>query len=222
MAPQSDLTRTLASGTGIVISILLAFAIDASWEARSDRLAEEAIIEGLRGDFEANLLQIDELWREHLWADTTLARFFDSAVPDSEAEAEDLVQKASLGLQVGSLLDPTMGSLEMLLSSGRAELTSRPDLLAVLWQWKMQVEDLEDDAWALQNNVRDSRLLLGRLGVRGINSDLFPPWREQVGRLRSSPELSSQARTATTNRRGYREELMALRATTELVLAAIE
>ena len=56
MSSQSDLTRALSTGIGIVVSILFAFAIDASWDARSERLAEEAMIDGLREEFEANLV----------------------------------------------------------------------------------------------------------------------------------------------------------------------
>lgn len=222
MSSRGELERTLISGVGIVISILLAFAIDASWDARAVRLAEEAVIDGMRGEFEANLVHIDDLLAEHRWADSILIAFFDAPSPESESEAEPWVRSISAGLLVGDLLDPSTGTLEMLLNSGRLDLISDPALRTLLWEWKRQVEDLEDDVAGMQSNVRDNRLLLGRLGVRGINADLLPSWREQFNRLRSSQELSAQARTVLVDRGFYQDELTTLRATTVLALARLD
>lgn len=218
MPRKSEIGRAALGGAGIVISILLAFAIDAGWGERSQRLAEEAVINGIREEFESNLEFIDDLVAEHQWADSTLISFFAASRPETESEAESVVESLTAGLLVGDLLDPSMGTLEMLLNSGQLNLISDSDLLALLWEWKRRVEDLEDDAPGLYNNARDNRLLLGRLGVRGITDELLPSWRVQFDRLRSSQELSAQARTAVIDRRSYREELNALRVTTELVL----
>lgn len=218
MPRKSEIGRAALGGAGIVISILLAFAIDAGWGERSQRLAEEAVINGIREEFESNLEFIDDLVAEHQWADSTLISFFAASRPETESEAESVVESLTAGLLVGDLLDPSMGTLEMLLNSGQLNLISDSDLLALLWEWKRLVEDLEDDAPGLYNNARDNRLLLGRLGVRGITDELLPSWRVQFDRLRSSQELSAQARTAVIDRRSYREELNALRVTTELVL----
>ncbi len=222
MSNKSDVVRNAISGAGIVISILLAFAIEASWDARTERLMEAAVIEGIREEFGVNLVLIDELLVEHRGANTTLIAFFAAPIPDSELDAESLVGDLTAGLLVGDLLDPSTGTLEMLVNSGRLDLISDPALRALLWTWKRQAEDLEDDTAGMQSNVRDNRLLLGRLGVRGINTDLLPSWREQFDRLRSSQELSAQARTVLVDRRFYQEELSTLRATTELVLAQLD
>jgi hypothetical protein len=219
---KKDVVGTAISGIGIIISILLAFAIDASWDAWTEGLVEEAVIEGIREEFETNLVLIDELLVEHRWADTALVAFFAAPTPDSEIEAESVVGDLTAGLLVGDLLDPSTGTLEMLVNSGRLDLISDAALRSLLWTWKRQSEDLEDDAAGMQSNVRDNRLLLGRLGVRGINTDLLPSWREQFDRLRSSQELSAQARTVLVDRRLYQAELSTLRATTELVLAQID
>jgi hypothetical protein len=85
----------------------------------------------------------------------------------------------------------------------------------------MEAEDLTDDDAMLQANARESRAVLGRLGLRGLNRDLSPPWNEQVSRLRTSVEVSVHARTVIVDRRGYQQELVALRETTELTLRRI-
>ena len=222
MSSQNDLRRTLINGAGIVISILLAFGIEASWDTRSDRLAEEAVLDGIRQEFEANLIRIDELLAQHGGADAELMAFFSAPIPESEPAAQSVVGDLVAGLLVGDLLDPSTGTLEMLLNSGRLDLVSDPELQALLWLWKTEVEDLEDEMTGMQENVRDNRQLLGRLGARGINAELRPAWREQFRRLRASQELSNQARTVLVGRRIYQTELMTLRATTELVLARID
>jgi hypothetical protein len=151
---------------------------------------EVAAIDGIRQEFEANLVQIDELLAEHSDADADLIAFFDAPTPQSEADAESAVGDLIAGLLVGDLLDPSTGTLEMLLNSGRLHLLSDPELQALLWTWKTQVEDLEDETTGMQENVRDNRFLLGRLGARGINNSLRPSKREQFNQARSSQELS--------------------------------
>lgn len=222
MWSRSDLVRPLVNGAGIVVSILLAFGIDASWDARSERRAEEAFIDGIREEFEMNLVRIDDLLEQHRQSDVWLEGFFDAPAPTSEDDAQIAVRSLVGGLLVGDLLDPSTGTLEMLIASGQLALISDIGLRDLLWTWKTQVEDLEDETTGMQSNVRDGRQLLGRLGARGVNRDLRPSYREQYARLRSSQELSAQAQTVLVDSEIYRDELTALRFTTELVLARID
>ncbi len=221
MSGRNEMGRTLLSGTGIITSILLAFAIDAAWDARSEKLAEADMIESLRDDFVANLASIDDLLREHQWADSTLRAAFEAPQPETDEQAEALVEGFALGMLVGDLIDLRTGTLEMLLNSGRLDLVSDPDLKGLLWSWKSEAEDLSDDNAMLQANARETRAVLGRLGLRGLNPDLRPPWSEQVSRLKSSVEVSVHARTVIVDRLGYQQELMTLRETTELALQRI-
>ena len=48
---QIQWVRIFSEGTAIVVSILLAFAIDAWWERRSEAAQALALEEGLRADF---------------------------------------------------------------------------------------------------------------------------------------------------------------------------
>ena len=221
MPKGKEIARALASGMGIVVSILLAFAIDAAWDARSERLVERATVDGIRKEFETNLQRLDELLVEHSGADTDLLGLLDTTIPDSEDDTEAEVDRLVRGLLVGDLFDPSTGTLEMLLNSGRMDLISDPDLRALLWTWKMQLTDVEDEAGMIESNVHEGRRILSRLGARGLNPDLRPSWREQLARLRSSPELSAQARTVLIDRGNYQSELETLKATTLLVLDAI-
>ena len=57
--------RILAEGTAVVVSILLAFAIDAWWDERKERDDERDVLLALKAEFEANaqayLRRIEEL-----------------------------------------------------------------------------------------------------------------------------------------------------------------
>ena len=59
--------RLLAEATAIVLSILLAFAIDAWWEDRGDRQAEKLLLHRLKADFseiQSAILMIEAEHRE--------------------------------------------------------------------------------------------------------------------------------------------------------------
>jgi len=52
-------TRIVVEGSAIVVSILLAFAIDAWWDAHQDRQEEQRVLAGLKEELESNLARID-------------------------------------------------------------------------------------------------------------------------------------------------------------------
>ena len=221
MASRSDLQRSILNGAGIVLSILLAFAIDASWEARSEHQQEEALMEGLRQEFAVNLEGLDRMVAEFHRQDSLLARFFDMPTPATEEEARREVGRFTLALLWADDFDPSMASLEMILSAGRLDLIFESELGALLWTWKRQFEDTQDDVGAFRLFIQDGRSTLGRLGARGERTDHRPSYREQFDRIRSSQELSALATTVLRDRKEYWSELEALRATTALILETL-
>jgi hypothetical protein len=58
LTPRVPWVRIIAEGAAIVVSILLAFGIQAWWEGRQERRVELDILSGLRSDFEANREQL--------------------------------------------------------------------------------------------------------------------------------------------------------------------
>ena len=59
MSRQLPWLRITAEGIAIVVSILLAFGIQALWEERQERTREEALISGLLTEFHRNSQQLD-------------------------------------------------------------------------------------------------------------------------------------------------------------------
>lgn len=222
MAKGSDLQRNILNGVGIVLSILLAFSIEALWDTRSERQQEEALMEGLRQEFKVNLEQLDRMVAEFRRQDALLEAYFDMPTPPTEEEARTAVRRFTLALLWADDFDPSMASLEMILNAGRPDLIFGSEIGALLWTWKTQFEDTQDDIGAFRLFIQDGRHILGRLGARGVRTDLRPPWREQFDRMRSSQELSALAQTVLRDREEYWSELETLRVTTALVLETLD
>ena len=62
---ERSTARLFVQGAAIVVSILLAFAIDAAWGEWLERLEEQEVLAGLRGDFVANQTQIRGVMTTH-------------------------------------------------------------------------------------------------------------------------------------------------------------
>ena len=56
---QNSIPRMLVEALLIVVSILLAFGIDAWWEERRERIEEQEILLGLKQEFEQNQRAIE-------------------------------------------------------------------------------------------------------------------------------------------------------------------
>lgn len=56
---QIPWTRILAEGAIIVVSILLAFAIQAWWEGSKERAEEQRILAAIRAELHSNVAEID-------------------------------------------------------------------------------------------------------------------------------------------------------------------
>jgi hypothetical protein len=222
MPTKRDLWRTILNGAGIVLSILLAFAIDAWWDARAQRLQEEVMIGGLRQDFATNLDQLERIVSEYHQQDLLLEAYFSMPTPETETEAETEVLRFTLALLWADIFDPTMANMEMMINAGSFDLISDREIQALLWTWKRQFEDTEDDTGQFRLFIKDGRDVLARLGARGVRDDLRPLWREQFERMRSNQELSAVAQTVLADRGIYRQELETLRATTEQLLELLD
>lgn len=221
MATSDEWGRRFTNGAGIVLSILLAFAIDAAWDARGDRLRRDSLLDGLRQEFAENLRSLDGMVAEFQRRDSLLLHYFEAPAPETEAEAEQVVPEFALALLWWDKFDPSMASLEMILARSEESLLFRSDLVSLLWTWKRQYEDTQDDEDAIDPHLIRGRDLLGELGARGVREDLRPSWKEQVERIRSSQELSALAQSVLYDREMYRTELQTLRETTARVLEAL-
>ena len=148
--------RIVAEGSAIVVSILLAFAIDAGWDRLKEAEEEQRILAGLEREFEGYASRFDynvERGEEGLMA----LRQLMLAGPPTFADPPPLgvADTALFFLTSAATSDPS-ANLEALLSSGRLELLSDPDLREQLASWPATMSDIRDNELSVRdwmNNV---------------------------------------------------------------------
>jgi len=142
--------RILAEGTAIVVSILLAFWIQAWWESRGDARQEQALLAALADDF----AQADELLSVAKSMHVMTARAGEQLitlgekgnVPEADQKDVDLLISRHFAR---AKFDPPMGTVESVLGSGRIDLLTSQELIAELTKWSSvvaQLHNLEIDA----------------------------------------------------------------------------
>lgn len=139
--------RIIAEGTIIVVSILLAFWIDAWWGERQVRADEREAMAQLADDFRANAERMQTIRGVHEAAlDAAyeiLARAGMGGQSQSDATTAELVY---LSLRAWTY-DPLLGGTNSLIQSGRLNILSNSSLRVALAGWPDIVEDLNGDEW---------------------------------------------------------------------------
>jgi len=136
--------RIFAEGLAIIVSILLAFAVNAWWENAQSRRGEAAILRGLREDFEASLVEIDR-------ARSRVVRLRDGATAllDLTGPASGMALTADANrllidlLQGGATYRPVSGTLGALLSSEGLSVVASSDLRDRLASWTQLLDEIQ-------------------------------------------------------------------------------
>ena len=139
---MSDTRRTLAKSFRefgiIVLGVLVALWIDASWAWLQDRGDEAQLIEDLSSDFGINLIELERVIDTHERSATDARRLLYEGIEDlPDDSVPDFFESA---LQLHSF-NARMGALESALSSGRIELLRDRELRAALTAWPGYLSD---------------------------------------------------------------------------------
>jgi len=144
--------RLGAEAVLIVASILVAFAIDAWWDTRSDRMEEKALLGALAQDFAEAAAEFDKSKSVQLLiaraGEQLITYGEDGNVPDDEREGFDLLISQHFAR---STYDSPTGTVDSAIGSGKVNLLSNQRLAAELTQWSAVVEELRQ----LQTDARD-------------------------------------------------------------------
>lgn len=128
---QISYRRLFAEGTAIVISILLAFAIEAWWDDRQDRVEEQELLLALEAEFEFNLSRIDYILN---YRNTTLAsitRMFEAAAGQRTIAPSEL-DKLLGDLAWSASVEFSTGALNNLIQGGKLRLIENDELVQIL------------------------------------------------------------------------------------------
>jgi hypothetical protein len=141
--------RLGAEGAAIVVSILLAFAIDAWWDGAQARIEETEVLGELEEEFAGYTVRLANFERNAL----TTARLLEhvlAAGPPTFAEPPSVAvsDSAVFWLNFNATLDAVEGTLQALLASGRLELIRNRELRSRLAAWPNIMSDIRDNELA--------------------------------------------------------------------------
>lgn len=130
----------------IVLSILLAFAIDAAWDYRGDRKSETELLQSLRQEYENNKATLQRSVGA-VEDDLELLGAFYAKSPDELAD----LPEDSAGNYWGALYRPNTlqlasGATVTALSSGNLDLIRSSRLRDLVAGWPARTEDIEERA----------------------------------------------------------------------------
>jgi len=137
--------RISVEATAIVVSILLAFAIDAAWDERQERKFEEQALINLRAEFQDHRNELAEQESTHqyfLWGVKALI----DAAQSGEWNSDELYIDSAIVLARASVTtDLGSGVLVSLISGGDIGLITDPQLRFELSEWGSVLDELIDD-----------------------------------------------------------------------------
>ena len=84
--------RILVEGAVIIVSILLAFGIDAWWDGRQELEEEQRLLLALKSEFETNLSKIEEQLKYRQAVVSSITQIFEAAAGQTAVTTEELDQ----------------------------------------------------------------------------------------------------------------------------------
>ena len=143
--------RLSVEGAAIVVSILLAFSIDAWWDNRQERIEEHRILESLKVEFLTNAENIPRYIAGHQKsAKYTLALLEAMKAADSGSTLQYPVAKFRQVLGHNST-DPQSGALDAILQSGELRFVSNAAIRERLAAWPRLVVDATENEYLLRD-----------------------------------------------------------------------
>ena len=142
---QIQWKRIALEGIVIVVSILLAFAIDAWWDERNERLEETEVLLGLKSEFSRYRGEISNSIKYYANNRPLIAELI-VATRKGSWDSETLNFDAALN----TIYDPKShdfggGVLDALINSGRLEIISDYNLRVRLANWSQVFGEIRDD-----------------------------------------------------------------------------
>ncbi len=123
--------RLSAEGAAIVVSILLAFSIEAWWDNYQDRSEEQGILQNLKSEFEQNLAFIETELSYRNAVIESILKIFDASVAQNPVEPKQLDELIG-HMTWWSNIEYSRGAIDGLLQSGRLSLIENEELRRVL------------------------------------------------------------------------------------------
>jgi hypothetical protein len=166
LANRERLNWLLIEGLAIIVSILLAFSIDAWWDGRRDRNEEQELLVGLEIEL------VDLRGRLDQWANAnrsgmqSIGQYLSDSVSEMDLQS---IESTFWFASTGNVLDQG-GALDALFTSGRLERISDRKVRARLMKWPDWLEDIHtNDLSARGFAVNQIQPFLAKSGIPRTN-----------------------------------------------------
>jgi len=165
--------RTTVEVSAIVASILLAFAIDAWWEERTERARADELLLSLELEWSTEVNRIDERLNQYDRSMTAMIRFLDAhstgASNLSPSDAVEIIRN----IRRWSTFKPSVAAYEVLLAYGLDRIEDR-DLRLAVASWPSALAEVTPEQEALHRvALLDAREQRSRLA-----DDFERPWHD--------------------------------------------
>lgn len=157
----------LLEGTVIVASILLAFGIDAWWDARQYQVEEIEVLAGLEQEFIGNAAYFERRLQHHQIALAAVGKLLNAAKSGFWDDTIGPVDDSLILLLIPPTTDLGQGVRDSLVSSGRLELLSNNELRDALAAWEGVLDEVLDDELMSREWVFEQ--VIPYLAQRGIS-----------------------------------------------------
>ncbi len=182
--PRIDWRRVFVEGTVIVVSILLAFAIDAWWDGRKDRAAERQLLASIERDLldsRSELLRVMEFQQTH---GVSLDRFVDA----SPAELAVLAEDSARFMLRRFLLTATFQPFDAALRARDLSVITDPRIREGVLSWLAHSEDV------LENNAMLTEAFGAVSHAGGLNALAIRTGRTSLQRQSAAATLAEWRR----------------------------
>jgi hypothetical protein len=228
--------KLLAEGTVIVVSILLAFAIDALWDERKERIEETEILAALEKEFQTNLSEIEKVIDFHTRARHSIDELFSST--EQALRAVDQRQRSEYVVALCNPWSfyPVLGTTEALIGAGELNILENRNLREALTTFLFlvmdSIEDIEyvgrdaERVWVAEIPLggpwTDPDTEIGNSGEVSAPGFLPKVSTEDLLRIRNDPNIKGLVARCHLNAGYYLTELERLRTGATRILALIE
>jgi hypothetical protein len=197
--------RLLIEAAAIVISIIIAFTIDASWDEREERVFEQEALMGLRTDYLNHRDALTTDRTQHL----SIIQRVGSLLDAGQKSVWD-VDEYSIHDAIRLMLNPTTTDLgdgvrNSLISGGNIEIIRDEQLRYELSGWDSSMDELTDDQEMGRKMVMEiivPYLMRSGISFKGAidtfdenpmhsDSGILPSNSDAITRLMSDPEFRS-------------------------------
>jgi len=138
--------RRIAVESGaVILSILLAFSIDALWDQHQERTREDVLLRGILADYRASRPNLAERLDLALRMARTTAMLRDLVSGRTGGTPLTVPDSLILGVLGGPTYEPATNTLDAALGSGEIELIRSDEIRAELATWRRTLLDTTED-----------------------------------------------------------------------------